>query len=79
MLIFNREFRKLIYNISRLKLKLNLEIIRVFCIFAFLISRLNKMIDRFIEKELTDLLKQFPAVTILGARQAGKTTLARKV
>jgi predicted AAA+ superfamily ATPase len=37
------------------------------------------MIDRFIEKELTDLLKQFPAVTILGARQTGKTTLARKV
>jgi len=37
------------------------------------------MIDRFIEKELAAMLKQFPAVTIFGAGQTGKTTLAKKV
>ena len=31
---------------------------------------------RFVHHELTSLLKQFPAVVLLGPRQAGKTTLA---
>lgn len=31
------------------------------------------------EKQLVTLLKQFPAVALLGARQAGKTTLARQI
>lgn len=32
------------------------------------------MIKRLLQKELTGLLKQFPAVAILGPRQVGKTT-----
>lgn len=35
------------------------------------------MIDRIMAKELVAQLKEFPVVTILGPRQAGKTTLAR--
>lgn len=35
------------------------------------------MIDRQLKSELTKQLKEFPIVTILGPRQAGKTTLAR--
>jgi predicted AAA+ superfamily ATPase len=35
------------------------------------------MIERIIIKEFQILLKEFPVVTILGPRQAGKTTLAR--
>jgi len=35
------------------------------------------MIKREIEKELLLLLKEYPIVTLLGPRQAGKTTLAR--
>lgn len=34
------------------------------------------MKPRFAERQLTDLLAQFPAVVLLGPRQAGKTTLA---
>ncbi len=37
------------------------------------------MIDRFIQKELISDLQQFPAVAITGARQTGKTTLARNL
>jgi predicted AAA+ superfamily ATPase len=35
------------------------------------------MISRHIEKELRQLLAEYPVVTILGARQSGKTTLAK--
>jgi len=35
------------------------------------------MIKRHIEKELHELLREYPIVTILGPRQAGKTTLAK--
>ena len=34
------------------------------------------MYSRFIEKDISDLLAEFPAVVLLGPRQAGKTTLA---
>lgn len=37
------------------------------------------MINRFIQKELISDLQQFPAVAITGARQTGKTTLARNL
>jgi len=37
------------------------------------------MIKRRLQTELTGLLKQFPAVAILGPRQAGKTTLAKQI
>lgn len=35
------------------------------------------MITREIRKECSQLLKEYPIVTIIGPRQAGKTTLAR--
>jgi len=35
------------------------------------------VIERKLHKEIIALLKQFPAVAILGARQVGKTTLAK--
>lgn len=37
------------------------------------------MIERKLHKEIISLLKQFPAVAILGARQVGKTTLAKQI
>lgn len=37
------------------------------------------MITRKIEKELTECAAEYPAVTILGPRQSGKTTLAKMV
>lgn len=37
------------------------------------------MIDRTIEPVLLELAKKYPAVTITGPRQSGKTTLCRKV
>lgn len=37
------------------------------------------MITRHIERELRQLLTEYPIVTILGARQSGKTTLAREL
>lgn len=37
------------------------------------------MIKRLVEQTLLERLKQFPAVAIVGARQVGKTTLARKI
>ncbi len=37
------------------------------------------MIERKLHKEIVLLLKQFPAVAILGARQVGKTTLAKQI
>jgi predicted AAA+ superfamily ATPase len=37
------------------------------------------MIEREITKELLMLLKEYPIVTVIGPRQAGKTTLVRKV
>jgi uncharacterized protein len=37
------------------------------------------VIKRQLQKELSGLLKQFPAVAILGPRQVGKTTLAKKL
>ena len=37
------------------------------------------MIQRQLQKEILRLMKQFPAVAILGARQVGKTTLAKEI
>ena len=37
------------------------------------------MIKRKLQAKITDLLKQFPAVAILGPRQVGKTTLAKQI
>ncbi|MDZ4709586.1 MAG: ATP-binding protein [Saprospiraceae bacterium] len=37
------------------------------------------MINRRLEKEIVGLLKTFPCVAILGPRQVGKTTLAKKI
>lgn len=37
------------------------------------------MIQRHLQKEILVLMKQFPAVAILGARQVGKTTLAKQI
>ncbi|HXL56403.1 MAG TPA: ATP-binding protein [Chitinophagaceae bacterium] len=37
------------------------------------------MIKRFLQDEISTLLKQFPAVAILGPRQVGKTTLAKQI
>ena len=37
------------------------------------------MVHRHIQKEIALLMKQFPAVAILGARQVGKTTLAKQL
>jgi hypothetical protein len=37
------------------------------------------MIERELHKEILYLLKNFPAVAILGARQVGKTTLAKQI
>lgn len=36
------------------------------------------MIDRNIEKELSLVVREYPVVTIIGPRQSGKTTLAKK-
>ena len=35
------------------------------------------MIRRFLRRQISDRLKQFPAVALLGPRQSGKTTLAK--
>ena len=35
------------------------------------------MIDRMLRTQITDRLRSFPAIVLLGARQVGKTTLAR--
>ena len=37
------------------------------------------MIKRTLQVKLTELMKQFPAVAILGPRQSGKTTLAKQI
>lgn len=37
------------------------------------------VIERKLHKEILSLLKQFPAVAIVGARQVGKTTLAKQI
>src|SRR6185436_1980858 len=37
------------------------------------------MIERKLHKKILSLLKQFPAVALIGARQVGKTTLAKKI
>lgn len=37
------------------------------------------MIDRKLNNEVKTLLRQFPAVAILGARQVGKTTMAKQI
>ena len=37
------------------------------------------MIDRISENQIRDLLKGFPCVAIIGSRQVGKTTLAKKI
>ena len=42
----------------------------------YISSMINRAIDR---RALVDLLRQFPVVAIIGARQVGKTTLARSV
>ena len=38
-----------------------------------------RMIQRYIYNVIRDRLAQFPAVVLLGARQVGKTTLAKQV
>jgi predicted AAA+ superfamily ATPase len=40
---------------------------------------LSRMIERGLQAEILYLLKNFPAVAILGARQVGKTTLAKQI
>lgn len=37
------------------------------------------MIERFIFEELIELLEEFPAIALVGPRQVGKTTLAKKI
>ena len=37
------------------------------------------LVDRNLENKVTKLLEFFPAVIILGVRQGGKTTLAKKI
>ena len=37
------------------------------------------MIYRLAEARISDLLTRFPAVAVLGPRQVGKTTLARRI
>jgi predicted AAA+ superfamily ATPase len=37
------------------------------------------MIQRLLQKEIISLMKQYPAVAILGARQVGKTTLTKQI
>ncbi len=37
------------------------------------------MIQRLLHAQIKVLLRQFPAVAILGARQVGKTTLAKQI
>ena len=37
------------------------------------------MINRLLQKEIIRLLKHNPAVAVLGARQVGKTTLAKQI
>ncbi|MDP9230626.1 MAG: AAA family ATPase, partial [Bacteroidota bacterium] len=37
------------------------------------------MIERKLHKEILSLLRQFPVVAIVGARQVGKTTLAKQI
>ncbi len=50
---------------------------------AFLIFKddlyIYKMIQRHLQQQISRLMKQFPAVAILGARQVGKTTLAKEI
>lgn len=45
----------------------------------YYIIYLDRIITRHIERELLQLLAEYPIVTILGARQSGKTTLAREL
>lgn len=40
---------------------------------------MHKYISRFLEKDLKKYLKIFPAVVLLGPRQCGKSTLAKKI
>ena len=40
---------------------------------------MSRVIQRNIESELRQLLGEYPVVTVLGPRQAGKTTLVRYV
>ncbi|MBI5194543.1 MAG: hypothetical protein HZA08_14050 [Nitrospirae bacterium] len=37
------------------------------------------MIERYIQKKVEGSLKRFPVVGISGSRQAGKTTLSKKI
>ena len=37
------------------------------------------MIERFIFEELIELLQEFPAISLVGPRQVGKTTLAKRI
>ncbi len=40
---------------------------------------INSYITRNVQNHVVDLMKQFPAIAIIGARQTGKTTLAKAV
>ena len=59
-------------------------ITRKICVIRELNSHITRviiasMIKRCIEKEFLSLLKEYPVVTLLGPRQAGKTTLAKEL
>jgi predicted AAA+ superfamily ATPase len=42
-----------------------------------IITRLQKMVDRFYQGLVAEKLEKYPAVSLLGPRQCGKTTLAK--
>ena len=47
--------------------------------FSRIITYICTVIERKLNTEVRSLLKQFPAVAILGARQVGKTTMAKEI
>ena len=51
----------------------------LYYIICVLFSIFAIMIDRISENQIRDLLKGFPCVAIIGPRQVGKTTLAKKI
>ena len=56
---------------------------RIMCIktmfLRILIPEIHGMLDRLIEDTLLNTIEQTPAVVLVGARQVGKTTLAKRV
>ena len=41
-------------------------------------ATINSMINRLLQKKLIQMAKSFPAVSVTGPRQSGKTTLVKK-